>query len=395
MTTRPRLPRTVWVLGFVSLFMDLSSEIVHALLPLFVTVTLGASVTVLGAIDGIAEATASFAKLAAGRLSDRNRRRKPWIVLGYGVAALTKPLFALATSPAMVLGARLVDRTAKGIRGAPRDAMVADETPPAIRGAAYGLRQSLDTVGAFLAPLAAVALMWLLAEDIRAVFWIAVIPGLLSFLLAWLALREPARHTGAAARPPLLGGFREVTAASWRLILIAFVFTLARFSESFLILKGHQAGLSMAAAPLVLVLFNLAYLALSYPAGALSDRRGPTKILLAGIGLLVAGNLMLATTASLPGLAIGMALWGAHMALTQGLFARLIADTAPEALRATTFGLFHFVTGIATLLASLGAGWLWDSYGASAAFIGSAVVAVLAAVLLLLTRSVWRSVPQG
>jgi MFS family permease len=372
----------VWVLGFVSLLMDLSSEIIHALLPLFVTVTLGASVAVLGAIDGVAEATASFAKLASGRLSDRNGRRKPWILLGYGLAAATKPLFALAGSPLTVLGARLIDRTAKGIRGAPRDALLADETAPGIRGAAYGLRQSLDTVGAFLAPLAAVALMWALAQDIRAVFWIAVIPGVASVTLAWLALREPARHADTGKPQPLLRGFGKIDGKCRLLIAVAFVFTLARFSESFLILKGADAGLSPTLAPLTLVLFNLAFLALSYPAGALSDRRDPRLILAGGIALLVAGNLLLAFGSGLAAAAVGVALWGGHMALTQGLFARLIADAAPDRLRATTFGLFHFATGIATLLASLGAGWLWDAYGPAATFIASAVVAAVSALLL-------------
>ena len=381
--TRPHLPRTVWVLGFVSLLMDLSSEIYHALLPLFLTVTLGASVAVLGAIDGVAEATASFAKLAAGRLSDRNQRRKPWILLGYGLAAITKPLFAMATSPATVLGARLVDRTAKGIRGAPRDAMVADETPPEIRGAAFGLRQGLDTVGAFLAPLAAVALMWLLADDIRAVFWIAVIPAFLSVTLAWLALREPVRHVGSGKPQPLLSGFRQVDKPCRRLIFIGFVFTLARFSESFLILKGTDAGLSLTAAPLVLVLFNLAYLLLSYPAGALSDRKDPRAILLGGIAMLIIGNIVLARTDSIGWAAVGIFLWGGHMALTQGLFARMIADAAPEQLRATTFGLFHFATGIATLLASLAAGLLWERQGPEATFTASAAIAAMAALLLL------------
>jgi MFS family permease len=338
---------------------------------------------VLGAIDGVAEATASFAKLAAGRLSDRNQRRKPWILLGYGLAAATKPLFALATSPLTVLGARLVDRTAKGIRGAPRDAMVADETPPEIRGAAFGLRQSLDTVGAFLAPLAAVALMWVFADDIRAVFWVAVIPAAACITLAWLALKEPARHVASSKPQPLLHGFRNVDKTCRRLIFVGFIFTLARFSESFLILKGHDAGLSMATAPLVLVLFNLAYLLLSYPAGALSDRFDPRAILLAGISLLVAGNMVLARTDGLAWLAVGVFLWGGHMALTQGLFARMIADAAPGELRATTFGLFHFATGIATLLASLAAGLLWERQGPSATFTASAAVAALAAMLLL------------
>jgi len=381
--SRPRLPRSVWVLGFVSLLMDLSSEIIHALLPLFITVTLGASVTMLGAIDGVGEATAAFAKLAAGRLSDRDQRRKPWILLGYGLAAATKPLFALAGSPLTVLGARLVDRTAKGIRGAPRDAMVADETPSEIRGAAYGLRQGLDTFGAFLAPLAAVGLMILFAQDVRAVFWIAVIPAIASVALAWIALREPARHSASGKLQPLLHGFRDVSPECRRLILIAFLFTLARFSESFLILKGVDAGLSLTLAPLTLVLFNLAYLLLSYPAGALSDRRDPRMILAGGIALLVIGDFVLARTGGLAWGAVGIFLWGGHMALTQGLFARMIADAAPDKLRATTFGLFHFATGIATLLASLGAGWLWDRHGPQATFEASAAMALGAGLLLL------------
>ncbi|MCW3796479.1 MFS transporter [Sphingomonas sp. BN140010] len=385
--SRAALPRTVWVLGFVSLLMDLSSEIIHALLPLFITVTLGASVAVLGAIDGVAEATASFAKLASGRLSDRNQRRKPWILLGYGLAAATKPLFALAGSPLTVLGARLVDRTAKGIRGAPRDAMLADETAPEIRGAAYGLRQSLDTMGAFLAPLAAVALMWALAQNIRAVFWMAVIPGIASVTLAWLALREPARHAATGKPQALLHGFRQVDRSCRLIIAVAFVFTLARCSESFLILKGADAGLSPTLAPLTLVLFNLAYLLLSYPAGALSDRRDPRLILAGGIAMLVAGDLVLAFGGGLITAAVGVALWGGHMALTQGLFARLIADAAPERLRATTFGLFHFATGVAALLASLAAGWLWEVQGPAATFIASAGVAAVSALLLPTLRA--------
>ncbi|NJC04325.1 MFS family permease [Sphingomonas kaistensis] len=382
--TRPSLPRSVWVLGFVSLFMDLSSEIFHALLPLFVTVTLGASVAVLGAIDGVAEATASFAKLAGGRLSDRQGKRKPWILGGYGFAALTKPLMALAGSPLAVLGARLVDRTAKGLRGAPRDALIADETPPEQRGAAYGLRQSLDTVGALLAPLAAAGLMIWLAGDIRSVFWIAVIPAFVSVAIAFFFLREPVREAPPANRQPLLGSFRDVDRSCRRIILVAFLFTLARFSESFLVLKAVEAGLGLTLAPLVLVVFNLSYVLLSYPAGALSDRRDPRGILTVGIGLLVVGNVVLAMTGGIAGLVVGVGLWGAHMALTQGLFAKLIADAAPAGLRATSFGLFHVATGVAVLLASLGAGMLWDRDGSSATFLASAAVAAGAGVMLWL-----------
>ena len=379
---RPALPRNVRVLGFVSLLMDLSSEIYHALLPVFVTVTLGLPAVALGAIDGIAEATANFAKLAAGRLSDRTRRRKPWILAGYGLAALSKPLFPLAGSAGEVLGARFADRLGKGIRGAPRDAMIADEAAPAVRGRAFGLRQSLDTVGALVAPLAAVGLMLALADNIRMVFWIAVVPALLSFLLAWLALREPSRHVEPGATRPSFSGFREIDRPTRRLLAVAFLFTLARFSEGFLILRGLEAGLSATFAPLVLVLFNLAFFALALPAGSLSDRRSPKSILMAGMALLVVADLILAQPLGLAGLVVGVALWGGHMALTQGIFARMIADAAPPQLRATSFGAFHFVTGIGTLLASLAAGLLWDRHGYSATFIAGAAMAAVALAML-------------
>src|SRR5688572_7622801 len=289
--------------------MDLSSEIYHALLPLFITVTLGLPVAVLGAIDGVAEATASFAKLASGRLSDRSRRRKPWILAGYGLAALSKPLFPLASGAAEVTGARFADRLGKGIRGAPRDGMIADETPPEIRGRAYGLRQALDTVGALIAPLAAIGLMILLAGNIRAVFWIAVIPALLCFLLAWLALKEHAPpQPQDGPRPPFFAGFRELDKPTRRLIAVGFLFTLARFSEAFLILRGFDVGLSATWSPLVLVLFNLAFLALAYPAGSLSDRMSPKAILMVGMALLIAADLVLAQRPlGLAGLAIGVA----------------------------------------------------------------------------------------
>ncbi len=381
---RPPLPRNVWVLGFVSLFMDLSSEIYHALLPAFITIVLGLPATALGAIDGIAEATANFAKLAAGRLSDRSLKRKPWIMAGYGLAALSKPLFPLAASAPAVMAARFADRIGKGIRGSPRDAMVADETPPEIRGRAFGLRQSLDTVGALLAPLAAIGLMAWLASDIRAVFWIAVIPAAISFLLAWLALREPEQRLAPIKSSPLFSGFRNLNKDTKRLLQVGFLFSLARFSEGFLILKGIDIGLSEAMSPLTLAIFNLAYVVLAYPAGMLSDRVPPRTILMSGIVVLIAGNLVLARAEGLAGLVIGTTLWGAHMALTQGIFSRMIADSAPDGLRATSFGAFYFVTGIAGLLASLGAGWLWDSEGASATFYTSAMLAAVALAMISL-----------
>jgi MFS family permease len=384
MASRPRLPRSVWVLGFVSLLMDLSSEIYHALLPAFVTMVLGLPVAALGAIDGVAEATASIGKLFSGRLSDRSRRRKPWIVAGYGLAALSKPLFPLAGSGAAVLVARFTDRVGKGIRGAPRDAMIADDTPPAVRGRAFGLRQALDTAGALLAPVVAIALMMLLGGRIRLVFWIAVLPAALSVLLAWLALREPEERVATAKASPFFRGFRDLDKATKRLLAVGFMFTLARFSESFLILKGMEAGLSESWSPITLALFNLAYVALAYPAGALSDRMNSRSILMAGIAVLIAGNLVLAKSETPLGLFIGIVLWGAHMALTQGIFSRMVADSAPEHLRATSFGAFWFVTGIGSLLASLGAGWLWDSNGSSATFLASAGLAAAAFAMLSL-----------
>jgi MFS family permease len=384
MADRPPLPRNVWVLGFVSLFMDLSSEIYHALLPAFITLVLGLPATALGAIDGVGEATASFAKLFSGRLSDRSLRRKPWVMAGYGLAALSKPLFPLAASAPAVMVARFADRIGKGIRGSPRDAMVADETPPEIRGRAFGLRQALDTVGALLAPLVAIGLMAWLASDIRAVFWIAIIPAAISFLLAWLALREPEQHLAPLKQSPFFHGFRELDKDTKRLLQVGFLFTLGRFSEGFLILKGIDIGLSEAMSPVTLAIFNLAYVALAYPAGALSDRVSPRFILMGGMAVLIAGNLVLAQTSGFAGLVIGTALWGAHMALTQGIFSRMIADTAPEGLRATSFGAFWFVTGIASLLASLGAGWLWDRQGSSATFLTSAGIAAVALAMLSL-----------
>ena len=386
MSSRPPLPRNVWILGFVSLLMDLSSEIYHALLPAFITLVLGLPATALGVIDGVAEATANLAKLLSGRLSDRSLKRKPWVMAGYGLAALSKPLFPLATTAPAVLAARFADRVGKGIRGSPRDAMIADETPPEIRGRAFGLRQALDTAGALVAPLIAIGLMAWLASDIRAVFWIAVIPAALSFLLAWLALREPERHLAPLKKSPFFAGFRQLNPETKRLLKVGFLFSLARFSEGFLILKGIDIGLSEAMSPITLAIFNLAYVALAYPAGILSDRMSPRSILMAGIAVLVAANLVLGETAGYAGLIVGTILWGAHMALTQGIFARMIADSAPDELRATSFGAFWFVTGIAGLLASLGAGWLWDRQGSSATFLTSAAIAAAALAMLSLLQ---------
>lgn len=384
-SSRTPIPRTVWALGFVSLFMDVSSEIIHALLPLFLTVTLGASVAVVGLIDGAAEATASVAKVFSGYVSDRLGRRKPLILAGYGIGALSKPLFALAGSPGMVFGARFLDRAAKGLRGAPRDALVADVTPLAIRGRAYGLRQALDTVGAFLGPLAAIGLMALLANDIRAVFWIAILPAVVAVLFVIFGVEgEAARSADTDARPPLrMADLRHLDRGFWSVVAIGLVFTMARFSEAFLILKASAEGLPLALAPLVLVVMNIVYALGAYPAGALADSRETRVPLLLGLGCLVAADLSLALVSGLAGAFVGIALWGGHMALTQGLLAKLVAERAPSTLRGSAFGVFNLAIGLALLAASVLAGFLWDELGAAATFLAGAGFATVAAIAIL------------
>jgi len=384
--TRPNMPRTVWALGLVSLFMDLSSEIVHGLLPLFLTVTLGASVATVGVIDGIAEATASISKVFSGWLSDRIGRRKPLILLGYGLAAVSKPLFPLAGSAAAVLAARFADRIGKGIRGAPRDALIADVTPPEIRGRAFGLRQAMDTAGGFGGPLLAVALMALFAGDIRAVFWVATVPAWFCVVCVLIGV-EDSPATGEGRPPPIrLADVREFGPAFWGVVGIGMVFTLARFSEAFLVLRAAGAGLPLALAPLVLVAMSLVYGLGAYPAGALADRR-PARVLLAwGLVALVAADALLAWGRGLPVIFAGIGLWGAHMALTQGLLGKLVADAAPARLRGSAFGLFNLATGLAMLVASVLAGVLWDAIGPRATFVAGGGFATVALLLLLIRR---------
>jgi len=384
--TRPAMPRTVWALGFVSLFMDLSSETIHALLPLFLTVTLGASVATVGLIDGIAESTASISKIFSGWLSDRIGRRKPLILLGYGLGALSKPLFPLAGSAAVVLGARFADRIGKGLRGAPRDALVADVTPREIRGRAFGLRQAMDTVGAFAGPLMATLLMLAFAGDIRAVFWVALVPAVLCVACAVLGVEDAPKPEQPAPSPPIKG--HEVKALGrpfWAVVAIGVVFTLARFSEAFLILRASGEGLRLALAPLVLVAMNAVYALGAYPAGALADRLPARTLLLWGLLVLVAADACLAA-GGLPLVFAGILLWGGHMALTQGLLAKMVADNAPDHARGSAFGLFNLASGIALLFASLVAGLLWDQAGPRATFVAGGAFAALALLLALVRR---------
>jgi MFS family permease len=388
MTSAPAIPRGVWVLGFVSLLMDISSEMIHALLPLYLTVGLGASALMVGIIEGVAEATALIVKVFSGTLSDRWRKRKGLTAFGYGLAAFSKPLFALATGPLLVFVARFLDRIGKGIRGAPRDALIADLAPPEIRGAAFGLRQSLDTVGAFAGPLLAMALMLAWNDDFRAVFWVAVVPALLSFLLVVFAVKEPAPAApaaGEAAEKIRLdrATLRRLGGAFWGVAAAGTALTLARFSEAFLILRATDLQLAMAYAPLVLVGMSAVYALTAYPVGRLADRMSRRTLLVVGIAFLVAADIALAMASSLAVLAVGIALWGLHMGFTQGLLSAMVAHASPAPLRGTAFGVFNLVSGVAMLAASALAGALWQFVGPAATFGAGAALAALSCTITL------------
>jgi MFS family permease len=384
------VPTTVVTLGLVSLLMDVSSELIHGLLPVFLVTVVGASTVIIGLIEGAAEATAAITKVFSGALSDRLRKRKLLVGIGYGLSAVTKPVFPLASTAWEILAARLVDRIGKGIREAPRDALIADVTPAAIRGASYGLRQALDTIGAFAGPLLAVGLMALYADDFRSVFWWATLPAALAVLLIVLGVREPAEAMAPPRRDwPIHGReLRRLPPAYWTVVVTGAVFALARFSEAFLVLKAQADGLPLALLPLVYVLMNVIYAGVAMPAGVLSDRIGRDNVLICGLVVLTAADLTLAFAPGLTGTAIGVGLWGLYLGLSQGLLSALVADTAPSDLRGTAFGLFNLVTGGALLAASLLAGWLWYAFGPQATFATGAAFSSLT-ILMMLTG--WRT----
>ena len=386
----------MWALGFVSMLMDISSEIIHALLPVYLVTVLGASMVTVGFIEGIAEATASITKVFSGALSDWLGKRKLLAAIGYGLAAFTKPIFPLAPSVSWLVAARFIDRIGKGIRGAPRDALVADIAPTHLRGASFGLRQSLDTVGAFVGPALAIGLMWLTASSFQAVFWVAVIPAFLAVALLVFAVDEPERPPGLrkVQSPLSVAELKRLGLAYWWIVGIAVVFSLARFSEAFLILRAQAAGLPAMLVPLVLVLMNVAYALAAYPAGVLSDHVNRITILGVGFSLLIASDLVLGFTNGFAGVAAGVALWGLHMGFTQGLFATLVADTAPPELRGTAYGMFNLLSGLALLIASVLAGALWESVGPQSAFFAGALFTAIALVGLAATRRIAPTVGQ-
>ena len=386
----------MWALGFVSMLMDISSEIIHALLPVYLVTVLGASMVTVGFIEGIAEATASITKVFSGALSDWLGKRKLLAAIGYGLAAFTKPIFPLAPSISWLVAARFIDRIGKGIRGAPRDALVADIAPAHLRGASFGLRQSLDTVGAFVGPALAIGLMWLSASNFQAVFWVAVIPAFLAVALLVFAVDEPERPSGLrkVQSPLSVAELKRLGLAYWWIVGIAVVFSLARFSEAFLILRAQAVGLPVMLVPLVLVLMNVVYAFAAYPAGVLSDHVNRITILGVGFSLLIAADLVLGFTNGLAGVAAGVALWGLHMGFTQGLLATLVADTAPPELRGTAYGMFNLLSGLALLIASVLAGALWESVGAESTFFAAALFTAIALVGLAATRRIAPTVGQ-
>ena len=379
------VPRGVIALGLVSLLMDISSELIHALLPVFMITVLGASTVAVGLIEGIAEATAAITKVFSGALSDRIGKRKLLVGIGYGLAALTKPIFPLAGTTSAILAARFLDRIGKGIREAPRDALIADITPPAIRGASYGLRQALDTVGAFTGPLLAVGLMALYADNFRAVFWWALLPAGLAVLLLLFGVREPddVKATPAQGRWPIrTAELKRMSSAYWIVVATGAMFALARFSEAFLILKAQADGLALALLPLVYVWMNVIYASVAAPAGILSDKIGRRTMLLGALAVLTLADLILAFVPGLVGTILGVGLWGLYLGLSQGLLSALVADTAPDDLRGTAFGLFNLVSGVALLVASTLAGWLWSAFGPTATFAAGAAFSGLSILIM-------------
>ena len=389
-STRQKIPAGVWVLGFVSMLMDISSEMIHSLLPIFMLTALGASALAIGLIEGLAEANALIIKIFSGVISDYLGKRKSLAVIGYAMGALTKPLFAVASTTGLVLTARLLDRTGKGIRGAPRDALMADIVPAQIRGAAFGLRQSLDTVGAFLGPLLAVGLMLLWNNNFRAVFWVAVIPGLLAVALLFFGVREPeSPQTNKRSNPIKRENLKRLGVSYWWVVGIGAVFTLARFSEAFLVLRAQQGGIPVAFVPLVMVMMNIVYALTAYPFGKLSDHMSHKALLALGLIFLIAADLVLAISDHWSVVLAGVALWGVHMGMTQGLLATMVADTAPEDLRVTAYGFFNLVSGLAMLLASVLAGLLWDQLGASFTFYTGAMFCVIA-LIGLSWQPIWK-----
>ena len=382
------IPSTVWILGFVSLLMDISSEMVQTLLPLYLVAGLGASAMMVGFIEGLSVAIATVTKLFSGVISDWTGRRKPLAVAGYGLAAISKLIFPLATTAGGIVMAKAIDRVGKGIRGTPRDALIADVTPPEIRGAAFGLRKSLDTVGGFVGPLIAIGLMLVTGGNIITIFWIAAIPAFIAVALLIFGIREPEtppkRPLARSKGFPRFADAGKLNATVWIVIAVASILTMARFREAFLLLKAQEAGFAAAWVPITMVVMPAVYGLTAYPVGALSDRLGRKGLLAASLGFLIVADLVIAQSTTIYPFLAGIVLWGLHMGFSQGILATLIADTAPGHLKGTAFGMFNVITGLVMLVGNIGAGWLWESYGSSATFLAGAILSAVALLSLAL-----------
>lgn len=379
-SNKKKIPRTVWVLGFASLLTDVSSEMIHSVLPLFLATSLGASATIIGLIDGVGEAVAAFLKLFSGALSDRIRKRKPLILTGYGLSAAVKPLFALAGNPIAVLAARCLDRVGKGIRGAPRDALIADVTDADSRGAAYGLRQSLDSVGAVVGPLIALAAMTATANDFRFVFWIALVPAIATVILLATGVSEPPSNlepTSKKVNPLRMEAIKSLGPGFWFVFFVCLLFTLGNSSDAFILLKAKAIGVAPNMVPLCLVVLNVTYTLSAYPAGIVSDRLGRRGMLMCSFALYAIVYLCLGFTTEQWQLWSLLAIYGFYLGLSQGTFLALVADRVPQELRGTAFGLFSLSIGVGLLPASLIAGFLWDNISPQATFLAGAGFALV------------------
>ncbi len=378
----PGLTRNVWALGITSLLTDVSSEMIVPVLPLFITGVLHASVASLGVIEGVAESTASLLRLSSGWLSDRIGRRKPFLVLGYGISGVAKTAFALARTWPAVLALRFADRVGKGLRNPPRDALLADSVAPAWRGRAFGMHRALDTLGAGVGPLVAYALLARWPDGFRRIFLVSGVPAVMSLIVLGLFVRAPRRAAGGPLRGLHLE-FRALPGAVKRFLLADGIFQLGNSSMAFVMLRARDGGTPAAAVPLVYLLYNLVYAALSVPVGALSDRLGRRPFLVAAYLLYALAYGLLAWSGA-PALVIAaMAVYGVHSALVEVSQRSLLADLVVAERRGTAYGIYHTVVGLALLPASVGAGMLWDRFGARVTFGADAALALLAGLLFV------------
>ncbi len=376
--------RNVWILGLVSLFTDFGTKAIQSILPLFLVSVLGANVSIIGLIEGIAESTASILKLFSGALSDYWGRRKELAILGYGLSTAIIPLFALANSPLWVLVARFGDRLGKGIRVAPRNALVADVTPIEQRGAAYGLRQTLDTIGAFSGPLVATIILLISGQNFRLVFWVALVSGIISVCLLVKGIRETPSSKEKRSKLIQWDTFQQLGRNYWVLVLAATLFNLGHFSDAFLLLKAQHIGIANAWIPLSMIVMNFSYMLSAYPLGLLSDRMGRKQLLVVAFwlfSLVYLGFAWVQQPQQIWGL---FALYGVYLGMSQGILLALVADVTPSELRGTGFGVINLVIGIILLPANLLAGFVWETANPQIPFLLGSFLAILASFILLL-----------